>query len=217
MKISWYGQSFFRILTKKRGRDLVKIAIDPFEDNIGLKTPSLEADILLITHQHPDHFNLKAIKGSPFLISGPGEYEVKNVFIQGISAFHDKNEGKKRGKVTIYTIKSEGMTICHLGDLGQTELTPDQLDEIGDVDILMIPVGGVYTISAKEAIKIISQLEPKIVIPMHYKIPKLKIKLEELNKFLKVMGIKRPEKSEKLSINKKDLPSDGTKVVVLEI
>lgn len=216
MKITWYGQSFFQILTKKRKEELVKIAIDPFDEKIGLKVPSFEADILLITHQHHDHNNVGAIKGSPFLITGPGEYEVKKVFIQGIPSFHDDVEGKERGKNTIFTIESEGIRVCHLGDLGQKELTPEQLEKIGDVDILMIPVGGVYTISAKEGAKIISQLEPKVVIPMHYKIPRIKINLEGLQKFLKIMGIKKPEMPSKFLIKSKDLPKEGMKIVILK-
>ena len=216
MKITWYGQSFFKILTKKRKEASVKIIIDPFDEKIGLRIPTLKADILLVTHHHHDHNNIKIIKGNPFLISGPGEFEVKKVFIQGAPAFHDKSEGKERGKITIYTIGAEGIQVCHLGDLGQKELSPEQLEQIGDVDILMIPVGGVYTISAKEATKIISQLEPKIVIPMHYKIPRLKIKLEELQKFLKVMGIKTPETTKQFSIRKKNLPVEGMKIIILK-
>lgn len=216
MKIIWYGQSFFQILTKKRKEAPVKIVIDPFDEKIGLRVPTLKADILLVTHHHHDHDNIKIIKGNPFLISGPGEYEVKKVFIQGIQAFHDKSEGKERGKITIYTIQAEGMKVCHLGDLGQRELNPEQFEQIGDVDILMIPIGGVYTILAKEATKIISQLEPKIVIPMHYKIPKLKIKLEELQKFLKVMGIKTPETLKNFLIKKKNLPVEGMKIIILK-
>jgi len=216
MKITWYGQSFFQILTKKRKEALVKIVIDPFDEKIGLRVTTLKADILLVTHHHHNHDNVGAIKDNPFLISGPGEYEIKKVFIQGIPAFHDNLEGKERGKITVYTIGTEGMKVCHLGDLGQRELGPEQLEQIGDIDILMIPVGGVYTISAKEATKIISQLEPKIVIPMHYRIPKLKIKLEELQKFLKVMGIKTPETLKTFSIKKKNLPKEGMKIIILK-
>lgn len=215
MQIIWYGQSFFQILTQKSKEKIIKIAIDPFDEKIGLKPPSLEADILLISHFHDNHNNIKAVAGAPFGINGPGEYEIKEVFIQGIPAFHDAVEGKERGKTTIYTIVAEGIKICHLGDLGQRELTDEQLEKIGDIDILMIPVGGIYTISSKEATKIISQIEPKIVIPMHYFIPKLKIKLEGLDKFLKVMGVKSPEISKKLSIQQKNLPTEGMKIVVL--
>lgn len=216
MQIIWYGQSFFRILAKKGKEKLVNIVIDPFDEKIGLKTPSLEADILLITHHHHNHDNVEAIKGKPFLIDGPGEYEIKEVFIQGIPAFHDNVGGKKRGLNTIYTMEVEKIRLCHLGDLGQKELNSEQIEKIGDVDILMIPIGGIYTIFAREASKIISQLEPKIVIPMHYQIPKLKLKLEKLDGFLKIMGVKRPEILKKLSIKKKDLSSDGTKIIILK-
>jgi len=216
MQIIWYGQSFFRILTQRGKNNQVNLIIDPFDEKIGLKVPFLETDILLITHHHHDHDNLKAIKGNPFIISGPGEYEIKGVFIQGIPAFHDNVRGKERGLNTIYTIETEEIRLCHLGDLGQKELDSEQLEEIGDIDILMIPMGGVYTISAKEASKIISQLEPKVVIPMHYQIPRLKIKLEGLNKFLKIMGIKTPEILKKLLIKKKDLPADGIKIIILK-
>ena len=233
MQIIWKGQSFFQILVSKNKENVVKIAIDPYDEQIGLKPPVCEADILLITHSHYDHNNVKTVKAPtsgypPFLISGPGEYEIKGIFIQGISSFHDNAQGKERGENTIYTLESEGIKICHLGDLGQKELTDEQLEKIGAVDILMIPVGGVYTISAKEAAKVISQIEPKIVIPMHYQIPysgrrpdgsyrpKLKVKLEGLDKFLKMMGVKAPEVSKKLSISQKNLPSEGMKVIVLK-
>jgi L-ascorbate metabolism protein UlaG (beta-lactamase superfamily) len=214
MQIIWYGQSFFQIVIGKENP--IKVAIDPYDEKIGLKPPLLEADVLLITHSHYDHNNAKAIKGKPFLISDPGEYEIKGIFIQGISSFHDDVGGKERGQNTIYTLESEGIKICHLGDFGQKELTDEQLEKIGNVDILMIPVGGVYTISAKEATKVISQIEPKIVIPMHYQIPKLKIKLESLDKFLKIMGIKNPEILKKFSISQKNLPVEGMKIIVLK-
>ena len=216
MNIFWHGQSCFQIIVSQTKGEQAKIVIDPFSEEIGLKVPKLEAEILLISHNHQDHNNVKAVAGSPFLIEGPGEYEIKEIFIQGIPAFHDEEGGKQRGENTIYAIEAEGMRLCHLGDLGEIELSPEQLEKIGDIDILLIPVGGVYTIDAKIAAKIISQIEPRIVIPMHYYIPKLKIKLDGVDKFLREMGKKSLEPQPKLLIKKKDLPQDGTKIVVLE-
>lgn len=217
MQISWFGQSFFQIIAVRGKEGEIKIIIDPFNEALGLKIPSLEGDVLLSTHDHSDHNNTKAVQGSPFLITGPGEYEIKDVFIQGIPAWHDNSQGGERGKVTIYTILAEEIKICHLGDLGQRELTDEQLEEIGEIDILMIPVGGIYTISAKEAAKVISQIEPKIVIPMHYQLPKMKVKLEVLDKFLKIMGIRTPETFKKFSIKKKNFPQEGMKIIVLRV
>jgi len=215
MQIIWHGQSCFQIISSQGKNNHVNIVIDPYSEDIGLKVPKLEADILLVSHGHHDHNNVKAVGGNPFLVSGPGEYEIKEVFIQGIPAFHDSSSGKERGVNTIYTIEAEELRICHLGDLGQKELTPEQIDKIGQVDILMIPVGGVYTISAKEAVKIMSQIEPNIIIPMHYQLPKLKLKLDGLDKFLKTMGMKKLDSLPKLSIKKKDVLSDEAKIIVL--
>ncbi|MBI2042430.1 MAG: MBL fold metallo-hydrolase [Candidatus Nealsonbacteria bacterium] len=216
MHISWHGQSFFQIVAARAKGETVSIAVDPFDETIGLKVPSVSADILLITHSHYDHSNKKAIKGDPFLIEGPGEYEIKDVSIKGISSFHDEKEGKERGINTIYTIEVEDMRLCHLGDFGQKELTADQLEKIGDIDILMTPVGGTFTIDAKGANKIISQIEPRIVIPMHYGLPNLKIKLDGVDKFLKEMGKKSVETQPKLLIKRKDLVAEETKIVVLQ-
>ena len=204
MTIIWHGQSLFELTPSRGKNNQVNIVIDPFSQEVGLRLPKLEADIVLTTHDHYDHNNVKAVAGNPFLIEGPGEYEIKEVFIQGIPAFHDDLQGKERGEMTIFTIEAEELRLCHLGDLGQKELTPDQLEKIGEIDILMIPVGGNYTISGKEAVKIMSQIEPKIIIPMHYALPKLKVKLEGVEKFLKTMGIKKIEPVNKLTIKKKD-------------
>ena len=214
MHIIWHGQSFFQIQTSLNKGEQTTIAIDPFDESTGLKPPSFQADVLLITHDYHDHNNKKAIKGTPFLIEGPGEYEVKEIAIQGIPSFHDEEEGKKRGSNTIYLIEMEEMKVCHLGDFGQKELTEDQLEQIGDIDVLMVPVGGEFTLDAKGAAHVISQIEPKIVIPMHYAIPKLKIKLDEVDKFLKEVGKKSVVPQPKLLIKKKDLPLE-TQVVVL--
>lgn len=216
MQIIWHGQSCFQIITPRNKGEATSILIDPFSEEIGLRMPKLEADIVLVTHSHHDHNNVKAISGKPFLISGPGEYEIKNVFIQGIHSWHDASQGKERGQNTIYTLETEDLKLCHLGDLGQRELTEEQLDKIGEVDILLIPIGGVYTISAKEAMKIMSQIEPKITIPMHYQIPKLKLKLDGLDKFLKSVGIKSIEPENKLSIKKKDIAPEEAKIVILK-
>ncbi len=215
MTIIWHGQSLFEISTSRGKNNQVNIIIDPFSPEIGLRLPKLEADIVLSTHGHQDHNNVKAVNGNPFLIDGPGEYEIKEVFIQGIPAFHDDSQGKERGRITIFTLEAEDLKICHLSDLGQKELTSEQLEKIGEVDILMIPVGGIYTISAKEAIKIMSQVEPKITIPMHYSLPKLKSKLEGVDKFLKTMGIKKIEPLNKLTIKKKDLSEEEAKIILL--
>ena len=217
MNIIWYGQSCFQISSSQGKNNHVSIIIDPFGGDIGLKLPrKLEADIVLVSHDHFDHNNIKAVSGSPLVIKGPGEYDAKGVFIQGISGYHDNSQGAERGNVTIYIIEAEGLRICHLGDLGQKELSSDQLEKIGEVDILMIPVGGVYTIDADEAIKIMAQVEPKITIPMHYQIPKLKIKLGGIDKFLKALGMKSLEPLPKLSIKKKDISSEEAKIIVLQ-
>lgn len=217
-KITWAGQSCFSISVSNGKDHDADIVIDPFDEKLGLNVPKLSADILLMTHQHHDRNNTSAIKGEPFVIDGPGEYEVKGVFIQGIPSFHDNSQGKERGLNTIYKFETEDLKFCHLGDLGQNQLTDEQLEAIDAVDILMIPVGGTYTIDSAEAQKIIGQIEPKIVIPMHYALPKHKDKdLDDVNKFLKTMGKNSVTPQDKLTIKQKDLPKEGAmEIVVLQ-
>jgi L-ascorbate metabolism protein UlaG (beta-lactamase superfamily) len=214
MEIIWHGQSFFEIKSKDLG---VNIAIDPFDEKIGLKVPKIEADILLISHGHDDHSNKRAIKGNPFIVEDPGEYEIHDIYIKTIASFHDQSQGKERGLNNIYVFQCEDVTICHLGDFGQKELSDEQLEAIGDVDILMVPVGGVYTVDAKGASKIISQIEPRLVIPMHYQVPKLKLKLNPLDSFLKEMGFSLEQTEKKLKIKKSNLSSEKTNLAVLEV
>lgn len=209
MTITWYGQSCFKI----QGKEVILVT-DPYDKSIGLRPPYIHADIATVSHQHYDHNNVKAIKGEPSVIDGPGEYETKGVEILGIQTFHDKKEGKERGLNTVYVIRIDDILICHLGDLGHL-LTDKQLEDINGVDILFIPVGGVYTINALEAVKVIDAIEPKIVIPMHYKIPKLTIDLHKIDKFGIELGILKAKVEEKLVIKKKDMPSE-TKVVLLK-
>lgn len=215
MIIAWYGQSCFKIESKDR-----TIVIDPFSKSIGLTPPSVQADIVFVTHDHPDHNNAGAIKGDYLLINSPGEYEVKGVKAQGIESFHDDADGTKRGFNTLYLIEAEGIRMLHLGDLGQSLLQDRQIEQIGSVDVLMIPVGGFFTIGAKEALGITNQIEPKIVIPMHYKIPGLLIpELEGAEKFLKEFAGEDVVPQDSLTLKQKDLESEDekTRVVLLKI
>ncbi len=224
-KINWAGHSCFQISVSNSRDHSADIVIDPFDEKVGLKVPNFSADIVLVTHDHHDHNNVGAVKpvrqaqggGDPFVIKGPGEYEVKEVFIKGIPSFHDDKEGKERGTNTIYIIEAEDLRICHLGDLGQKQLTDEQLEKIDGIDILMIPVGGKYTIDGSEAQKIIAEIEPKIVIPMHYNLPKIKIDLDDLSKFLKAMGKPSVPPQDKLVIKESALPKEGAmEIVVLQ-
>lgn len=220
MDIYFLGQACFKIKGKT-----ATVIIDPYDpDMLGLKLPKdMEADIGIKTHDHPDHNNLKAISGDPVLVTGPGEYEIKGVAISGVQVFHDKqsfpsgegkSNGSERGKNTVYNIYIDGLNIVHCGDLGHT-FSEDQVEEIGQTDILMVPVGSVYTIDAKDATEVVSQLEPRIILPMHYGgIPGLKVELDPVEKFLKEMGVENPETLPKLSITKDKLP-DEPKVILL--
>jgi L-ascorbate metabolism protein UlaG (beta-lactamase superfamily) len=212
MNIIWHGQSCFQIVSSQSKNGQVNIVIDPFDDSLGLRAPKLEADILLTTKKDYEHSGVKNISGSPFIIDGPGEYEVKEVFIQGVPGSPSE---KEKSPNTIYSIEAEEIRICHLGFFSQKELTDDQVEKIGETDILMIPVGGDNMISAKEAIKIMSQIEPKITIPMFYQIPKLKAKFDGVDKFLKAMGVKKVDSLPKLAIKKKNISSEEAKIIIL--
>jgi len=216
MIINWFGQSCFKIQGEK-----ATLVTDPFDKTYGLKMPRLAADIITSSHDHNDHNNTKSVKGidekEPFIINSPGEYEVKNTFIYGIPSFHDDKQGKERGSNIIYRIEMDGISLAHLGDLGHN-LINGQIEKLEGIDILMIPVGGTYTINAKQATEIISQLEPRIVIPMHYNLPglKLKNKIEGIDAFCKEFGACPKEEINKFKITKKDLPQDDLKVVILQ-
>lgn len=211
MTITWFGQSCFRLEAKEGS-----VLIDPFSKDIGLKPPRIKDDVILVTHQHHDHNNMEDANPEAFIIQTPGEYENHGIAIRGIQSFHDDKQGTERGLNTIYVFKAEDMTICHLGDLGHV-LTDKQVEDIGDVDILMIPVGGTYTIDAKTAVEVITQIEPKVVIPMHYKVPgHTSTVLEGPEKFVKELGL-TPEKVDKYKISKKLLPVEEEKLVVFNL
>lgn len=212
MVITWYGQSCFKIQSGE-----VVLFTDPFDKEIGLTPPRGQANVVTVSHNHYDHNNREALSGEPLIVDGPGEYEIKGVEVKGIFSFHDDKEGKERGANTIYVIEMEGIKIGHLGDLGQAKLTAEQVEQIDGVDILMVPVGGTNTIDGETAVDIINQIEPRLVIPMHYKIPGLSLKADGVDVFLKEMGIAKKETVDKLTIKKKDLPEEDMEIVVMHI
>ena len=209
MEIVWLGHSCFRI----RGKEAT-IVTDPFDRTLGYPVKKLTANIVTVSHPHPQHSFLEDVAGSPKVISRPGEYEIANVFINGIATFHDADGGEHRGKNTVYLVQIEEVSICHLGDLGHVP-TAEQIEQMSDTDILMVPVGGGATIGAAAAVEIISLLQPKLVIPMHFKTEVVKMDLEPLEHFLKEMGLKEVVTQPKLNVSKSGLPLD-TSVVVLD-
>ena len=210
MVINWYGQSCFKIIA-----NALTIVTDPFAKNIGLRPPAFAADIVCVSHQHEDHNNISAIGGEPFVVDGPGEYEIKGISILGVESFHDQKQGQERGLNTIYLIESEEIRLCHLGDFGQEKLSDEQLEALGGVDILFVPVGGKTTIDASTAAALVNQLEPKLVVPMHYKLPDLKVELDSADKFLKELGAPSKELVDKITLKKKLLP-ESTEVVMMK-
>lgn len=214
MIISWQGHSCFKI-QDKIGTDGVTVVTDPFNKDTGLKVPNFEADIITVSHQHSDHNNVSALRGNPFIIDCAGEYDRKGVLVEGIDSFHDDKEGAERGGNIIYRIEIDDLSVVHLGDLGQT-LDNAQLEKLAGTDILLIPVGGKNTLDAKKAVEVIAQIEPRIIIPMHYKTPDLKMDLEGVDKFIKEIGL-IPSYEEKLKISKRDLPQEEMELIILSI
>lgn len=193
------------------------IVTDPFSKEIGLKPPTGQANIVTISHEHYDHNNREAVKGNPFIIDGPGEYSLNGASIVGIPSRHETEQSQGEGSNTIYIIEIEGIRICHLGDQGK-KLTDEQLEQIENVDILFIPVGGTYTLNADEALGVINQIEPRVIIPMHYKINGLKINLDGVDKFAKEIGVRKENMNvSKVTLKKKDLPEGDNEVYIMKI
>ncbi len=215
MEISYLGHSSFRIKTKSG-----TVITDPFDSSmVGLKYSGIEGDIVTISHDHGDHNAAEKVSGVKKVVSGPGEYEIMGISIIGYQSFHDNEKGAKRGKNTIYVIEAEGLRVTHLGDLGHV-LSEDLQDQIGDTDVLLIPVGGDFTIGPKEASEVVSEVDPYFIIPMHYQVGGLKQEtfssLLPVESFLKESGLPS-ENLPKFSIKKEDIMEDQpAKVVVLE-
>lgn len=219
MNIQYYGHSCFKITTKSEGKntDGIVAFIDPFDKKIGLKPPQGRADVVFVSHnQHSDHNNIEALKDNPTVIDAPGEYSVKGINVTGIDSFHDDKEGTERGRNTVFVLDTEDIRICHLGDLG-VDLNMKQLEKIGDVDILMIPVGGRYTIDFKEAAKIARKLSPAIIIPMHYKIKGMTVDISDEKDFCSEMGNCAKEKVNKINLKKKDLEEKNMEILLMTV
>lgn len=214
MIITWQGHSCFKI-QDKMGADGVTLVTDPFDKATGLKVPNFEADIITVSHDHHDHNNISALRGNPFVIDCAGEFDYKGILVEGIDSFHDEKKGEERGGNIMYRIEVDDISVAHLGDLG-TVLDNTQLEKLVGTDVLLIPVGGKYTLDAKKAVEVISQIEPRIVIPMHYKTEGLAVDLDPIEKFIKEIGL-TPTYEEKLKISKKDLPVEDMELVILSI
>jgi L-ascorbate metabolism protein UlaG (beta-lactamase superfamily) len=212
MEISFVGHACFRL----RGRD-ASVVVDPYGKGLGLTTltPSkFAADILTISHDHPGHNNTAMVGGDPRVVTKPGEYEIKGVAIRGVAAWHDDERGAKLGKITLFAIDIDDVVVAHLGDLAHP-LTELQQEQLGAVDVLLVPVGGGAALTATQAAAVTNQVEPKIVVPMHYMLPGLKLALDEPRHFASEMGVEKIEYEPKLTLGGKP-SSDETKVVFLE-
>jgi len=208
MQIQFWGQSCFRFKGKE-----ISLVTDPFGPSLGLKTLRLSADIVTVSHGHDDHNFIKGVAGEqrkePFVIKAPGEYEVGGAFVLGIPSRH----GGKGGKNTIFIIKMDGLSVVHLGDLGG-KLSDKQLEEINGADVAFVPMGGTYTLDPQEAVAVVNQIEPRVVIPMHYQLPGLKVDLKPVEAFLKEIGQENVKPEPRLVISKENLPIETTVVVL---
>jgi L-ascorbate metabolism protein UlaG (beta-lactamase superfamily) len=214
--VQYLGHSCFRL----RGRDGI-VLCDPYNRSIGMDLGRPSAHIVTVSHDHPDHNfvgGVKPMREKLFIVDGPGEYEVSGVLITGVRTAHDTSKGAERGFNTVFVIHLDDVVFCHLGDLGH-ELSQAQIESIGNVDVLFVPVGGGETIGPAEANSVINQIEPKIVIPMHYASAQLSFEynLAPLEKFTHERGLKEISLEDKLSVTTNNLPpeSEETRIVML--
>jgi L-ascorbate metabolism protein UlaG (beta-lactamase superfamily) len=213
MEISWLGHACFQL----RGKTVTLIT-DPYSPQQGSsqgdipQLSKLNASIVTISHNHPGHNNISGVSGTPHIVRGPGEYEISDVLITGVASYHDDKRGQERGRNTIYVIHIDDVVICHLGDLGHT-LREEQLEEVADADVLLVPIGGHSTIDATQAAEVISQVEPRIVIPMHYRVAPGEGP-GPLDKFCAEMGVEHIDTQNKLLVTHTSLPAE-TQIIVL--
>ncbi len=209
MEIVWYGLSCFRMSERR----MATVVTDPYDKSFGLPEPKLKADVVTVSHDAPGHNNVKAVKGKRRVISGPGEFEIGDVFIIGIPMAPKKNKDKSARLNMIYVYDYHGLTVAHLGDLAYVP-SQSQIEHLGAVDIAMVPVGGGKALTPSQAAEVISLIEPSIVIPMHYKTDGVTLKLGNVDRFLSEMGITKQDPLPELKVSKSNLSSE-TQVVLL--
>jgi len=217
MEITWYGLSCFRLAE----RGSAAVVTDPYDNRqAGFEPLKLAADIITISHETPEDIDLNAIKGTPYVITGPGEYEVGGVFITGIQTGGQKGSeaakemAQSAAQNTLYVFDFDSLTVAHLGDLDRI-LSQAEIEAIGAVNVALVPIGSERSLSAARAAEVISQLEPNIVVPMHYTMPGSSVSPDSLSKFLKEMGVSEVERRPSLKVTNVSLPED-TKVIVLD-
>jgi L-ascorbate metabolism protein UlaG (beta-lactamase superfamily) len=211
MDIVWYGLSCFRL--SERG--LASVVTDPYDASVGLTAPRLKADIVTVSHDAPGHNNLKTVKAEHRVIQGPGEFEIGGVFVTGITMQAEKG-GKNGARAnTLYVFDFDGLTVAHLGDLAYVP-SQAQIEDLGNVHVALVPVGGGSALNPSQAAEVISLIEPSIVIPMHYKAGKESLKLGPVSRFLSEMGINTLEPLDSLKVVKSGL-SEETQVVLLKL
>lgn len=212
MKVKWLGHSCF-LITSKEG---VRIITDPYAVGGGINYSPIKetADIVVVSHEHGDHNNVSAVQGKPQVVRGAGTKTAKGIQFRGIATYHDNSQGKQRGSNTVFCFTLDDIKFCHSGDLGHL-LSPEQIKEIGAVDILFMPVGGFYTMSANEASEVCNRLCSKVVIPMHFKTPKCAYPIASVEDFLKdKKDVTRVDSSE-AEFELEKLPT-ATEIVVLK-
>ncbi len=216
MEITWYGHSCFRLTE----RNYATVVTDPFDSkSIGYDSLRLKSDIVTVSHAAPGHNYTDAVKGVSHVIDGPGEFEIGGVFITGVQSDSSSSGKKKKNsesspRNTVYVFDYDGITVAHLGDLNVTP-TQSEIESLGTVNVVLVPVGGGGGLNAAKAAEVISLIEPNLVIPMHYSTPAAKVSLDSLNKFIKEMGLSKPEPQPSLKVSRSSLPSE-THVVVLD-
>ena len=211
MEITWYGHSCFRLTE----RGLASVVTDPFDEKVvGYDALKLKSDIVTVSHDAAGHNFVSAVKGYEHLIDGPGEYEIGGVFITGVQTNGRGKKEENQLRNTLYVFDYNGISIAHLGDLSEVP-SRSQVDALGSVDVTLVPVGAGSALNAAKAAEVVSVLEPKIVIPMHYATPDAKMPLESLEKFVKEMGLSIEEPQSTIKIIKSNLP-DETRVIVLD-
>jgi len=214
MEIKYLGHASFLIKTRN-----AKLVTDPFDPQmVGFKFPKIEAEAVTISHHHEDHNAVSQVGGHPVVFDLPGEYECSGFSLFGFSTYHDKEKGGQRGENTIFKIEAEDISLLHCGDLGHL-LDDSLIDQLGEVNILMVPVGGFYTIDFKEATQLIRKIEPEIIIPMHYRTekhnPRVFDKIAPVDDFLKEIN-QEVEPQERLVVKKEDLSQFQMQTFVLK-